>query len=52
MDTATFTQLAISFLATEQLPYVEKTSLRVNKKIYATPEVSTQKACVKLSTLD
>jgi len=52
MYISTFTQLALSFPMAEEVPHFEKTSFRVNKKIFATLEVSTHKACVKLSPMD
>ncbi|MEP6951823.1 MAG: MmcQ/YjbR family DNA-binding protein [Ginsengibacter sp.] len=48
----TFRQLALSFPHTIELPHFEKTSFRVNKKIFATLDVKNNRACVLLTEID
>ncbi|MFZ1806781.1 MAG: MmcQ/YjbR family DNA-binding protein [Cyclobacteriaceae bacterium] len=48
----TFRQLALAFPKAIELPHFEKTSFRVNKKIFATLNTSNQRAVVKLSPID
>lgn len=48
----TFRKLALSFTGVEEMPHFEKTSFRVNKKIYATLNEKENRACVKLSEND
>ncbi|MEO6220843.1 MAG: MmcQ/YjbR family DNA-binding protein [Ginsengibacter sp.] len=52
MDIETFKQLALSFPGTEELPHFEKTSFRVNKKIFATLDIKNNRACLMLSEID
>ena len=52
VSTETFRKLALSFPGTEELPHFEKSSFRINKKIFATLSVSEKKACVKFSLID
>jgi hypothetical protein len=47
-----FKALALSFTQTVALPHFEKTSFRVNKKIFATLDESNHIAVVKLSDID
>lgn len=47
-----FRQLALSFPGTVELPHFEKTSFRINKKIFATLDTANQRACIKLSPVD
>jgi predicted DNA-binding protein (MmcQ/YjbR family) len=49
---ANFRKLALSFDEATEQPHFEKTSFRVNKKIFATLDVATGKVVVKLSALD
>jgi hypothetical protein len=51
-DINNFRQLALSFPGTEELLHFEKTSFRVKKKIWATVNLATRQACLKLSRLD
>ncbi len=48
----TFRKLALSFPGAVELPHFEKTSFRVNKKIFASLDTSTQIVAVKLSEVD
>lgn len=48
----TFRQTALSFPGTAEQPHFEKTSFRVGKKIFATVDVNTNQACIKLSAID
>jgi hypothetical protein len=48
----TFRQLAFSLPEVTEAPHFEKTSFRVNKKIFATLDVKNSTACVKLSAID
>lgn len=52
MDLKTFTKLALSFDQSVEQPHFEKTSFRVNKKIFATLDLIKLKASVKLSEVD
>ena len=45
-----FRKLAISFEAASELPHFEKTSFRVNKKIFATLDETKSRAVVKFTT--
>lgn len=45
-------KLALSFPETFELPHFEKTSFRVNKKIFATYDKNRKVACLKLSPED
>ena len=47
-----FSKLALSFEAVAALPHFEKTSFRVNKKIFATLDIKNSRAVVKLSAVD
>jgi len=48
----TFRKLALSFPETNEAPHFEKTSFRVNKKIFATYDEKNNRACIKLSEID
>ncbi len=48
----TFKEIASSFPETTEEPHFEKTSFRVNKKIFATLAEKEKKACVMLSPAD
>ena len=48
----TFRQLALSFPGAIELPHFEKTSFRVNKKIFATLDIKNTRACLILSETD
>jgi predicted DNA-binding protein (MmcQ/YjbR family) len=52
MSTKTFKELALALPGAEELPHFEKTSYRVNKKIFATLDVQNSIACLKLSPVD
>ena len=47
-----FKKLALSFANAEEQPHFEKTSFRVNKKIFATLDIKVNKAVVKLSAIE
>ena len=47
-----FKKLASSFTDTVEMPHFEKTSFRINKKIFATLHATHQSACLKLSPAD
>lgn len=51
-NNSSFRQLALSFPGTVELPHFEKTSFRINKKIFATLDTANQRACIKLSPID
>lgn len=48
----TFRQFALSFEEAVEQPHFEKTSFRVNKKIFATLDISNKTIAVKLSETD
>ncbi len=48
----TFKKVATAFPGVEEMPHFEKTSFRVDKKIYATLNEKENRACVKLSQTD
>ena len=52
IDIETFRQLALSFPGTDEEPHFDKTSFRVNKKIFATVDTKKNRACVMLSVID
>ncbi len=52
ITTAIFTELALSFANTIEAPHFDKTSFRVNKKIFASLEKEQGLACLKLSKAD
>lgn len=47
-----FIKLALSFESVEQLPHFEKTSFRVNKKIFATLDEKTKTVVLKFSEVE
>jgi len=47
-----FSRLALNLQETAVEPHFEKTSFRFNKKIYATYDDKTHRACLKLSEAD
>ena len=49
---SSFRQLALSFPETREEPHFEKTSFRIKKKIFATFDIKTNKACLKFSEID
>ncbi|MBL7739764.1 MAG: MmcQ/YjbR family DNA-binding protein [Chitinophagaceae bacterium] len=51
-DSNYFRQLALSFPGATESPHFEKTSFRVNKKIFATLSEGIGVACLKLSPID
>jgi predicted DNA-binding protein (MmcQ/YjbR family) len=52
VDVNTFRQLALSFDEAEESPHFEKSSFRVNKKIFATLDIVQNTAVLKLSMED
>lgn len=48
----TFRKLALSFPEATEEPHFEKISFRVKKKIFATYDGVTKRACIKLSEID
>jgi len=48
----TFRKLALAFPEASEQPHFEKTSFRVNKKIFATLSADKPIACIKLSEID
>ena len=48
----TFRSIALSFPETTEQPHFEKTSFRVQKKIFATLDIAKARACIKLSEID
>lgn len=52
VSTETFIQLIMSFPEVSEQPHFEKTSFRVNKKIFATLNEESNEACIKLSKVD
>lgn len=48
----TFRKLALSFPETTEEPHFEKTSFRVEKKIFATYDEVKKRACIKLAEID
>lgn len=52
VSTEAFRQLALSFVEVEEQPHFEKTSFRINKKIFATLDEKNKKAVVKLTVVD
>jgi len=49
---ATLRKIALSFPETSEEPHFEKTSFRVKKKIFATYDDKTKRACIKLSEIN
>lgn len=49
---AEYIALASAFESSSEEPHFEKTSFRINKKIYTTLDISNRRACVKLSEID
>ncbi|MCE3230003.1 MAG: hypothetical protein K0S32_4554 [Bacteroidetes bacterium] len=49
---ATAKKIALSFEEAVELPHFERTSFRVNKKIFATMDIKKQLVCVMLSPVD
>jgi predicted DNA-binding protein (MmcQ/YjbR family) len=52
VSTQTFRLLALTFEEAVELPHFEKSSYRVNKKIFATLDIKNSRAVVKLSAVD
>lgn len=48
----TFRKLALSYSEATEQPHFEKTSFRVNKKIFATLDIKNKRACLLLSPID
>lgn len=48
----TVRKLALAFEGANEEPHFERTSFRVNKKIFATLDTKTNKACLMLSLID
>jgi predicted DNA-binding protein (MmcQ/YjbR family) len=49
---STLSALALSFPEATEEAHFEKTSFRVKKKIFATYDAATHRACIKLSEID
>jgi hypothetical protein len=49
---SSFRQLAISLHGVTESPHFEKTSFRINNKIFATPDTTNHCACLKLSLIN
>ncbi|MEO6149368.1 MAG: MmcQ/YjbR family DNA-binding protein [Mucilaginibacter sp.] len=47
-----FRGLVLSFPEATEQPHFEKTSFRINKKIFATLDVPKRQACIKLSEIE
>jgi predicted DNA-binding protein (MmcQ/YjbR family) len=47
-----FRQLALSFPGTNEEPHFERSSFRVNKRIFATLDEKNNRACLMLSPID
>jgi len=47
-----FRKLALSFDEATELPHFEKTSFRVNKKIFATLDITAQKTALKFTEIE
>lgn len=52
VSTEAFRQLALSFVEVEEQPHFEKTSFRINKKIFVALHEKNKKAVVKLTVVD
>jgi len=52
VDIETVRQIALSFEEAVELPHFERTSFRVNKKIFATVDVKKNLLCLMLSPVD
>ncbi|MEO7263894.1 MAG: MmcQ/YjbR family DNA-binding protein [Ferruginibacter sp.] len=52
VNVETFRKLALSFSDTTEQPHFDKTSFRINKKIFATLDVKISRACLMLSEID
>lgn len=52
VDIETFRKMALSFPEAIELPHFEKTSFRVNKKIFATLDIKNALACLMLTEQD
>ena len=52
VDEKIFREMALSFPEVTEQKHFEKTSFRVNKKIFATLDVPNKQACVKFSEID
>ncbi len=52
VDIQSFRQFALSFEEAIEQPHYEKTSFRVNKKIFATLDIANKRAVLKLSVID
>jgi hypothetical protein len=48
----TFKSLALAFPEVVELPHFEKTSFRINNKIFVTLDTNNEKACLKLNEID
>ena len=52
IEIETVRQFALSLEGAVELPHFERTSFRVNKKIFATLDVASKRVCVMLSPVD
>jgi hypothetical protein len=48
----TFRQIALSFPDTNEQPHFDKSSFRFKKRIFATYDAKTNRACLKLNEID
>ncbi|MBL7766367.1 MAG: MmcQ/YjbR family DNA-binding protein [Chitinophagaceae bacterium] len=49
---STFKKIALSFPEVTETPHFEKSSFRVNKKIFATLDLPNKRACLKFKEID
>ena len=47
-----FREMALSFAEASEIPHFQKTSFRVNKKIFATLDENSARACLPFSEID
>lgn len=47
-----FREMALAFAEATEIPHFEKSSFRVNKKIFATLDEGAERACLPLSEID
>ncbi len=52
VDIETARNFALSFDGCVEQPHFEKTSFRVNKRIFATLDIENKRVCIKLSEID
>lgn len=52
VNIASFRKIALSFTNAEETPHFDKSSFRINKKIFATLDVKKKRAVVKLPEIE